>query len=92
MYVFIHTHYFLILITTLCFIYRGYTAKEVENVEVQFWKRVKKRKTSKSGSGATKCTPYIYFSRLLFLKSTVRNKETKSSLAVHNTVQLEIRV
>lgn len=50
--------------------------KRWKNLRDHFSKELKKKKTMKSGSGASSHTPYIYFTRLQFLESCVSNKET----------------
>lgn len=53
--------------------------KKWKNIRDSFAKELRKQKTLKSGSGAQKSNPYIYFQRLLFLEPTVSNKTNTTS-------------
>lgn len=54
--------------------------KKWKHVRDNFSRELKKQKSLKSGSGASKSNPYIYFQRLMFLESTLRDKPTTSNL------------
>ncbi|KAG8289300.1 hypothetical protein J6590_107336 [Homalodisca vitripennis] len=62
--------------------------KRWKNLRDSFARELRKKKTTKSGSGAVKGTPYVYFQRLIFLENTVRNKETTSNLDLSSNSQL----
>ncbi|KAG8260333.1 hypothetical protein J6590_099264 [Homalodisca vitripennis] len=58
--------------------------KRWKSLRDNFARELRKRKTKKSGSGASNSTPYIYFSRLKFVENTVNNKLTTSNLDDHD--------
>lgn len=47
-------------------------------------REVKKMKTIKSGSGASKTSSYIHYNRLWFLKASIANKDTENSFDANN--------
>lgn len=47
-------------------------------------REVKKIKTVKSGSGASKTSTYIHYNRLRFLQASIANKDTESSFDADN--------
>ncbi|XP_046684468.1 uncharacterized protein LOC124370191 [Homalodisca vitripennis] len=58
--------------------------KRWKSLRDNFARELRKRKTKKSGSGASNSTPYIYFSRLKYLENTVNKKLTTSNLDDHD--------
>lgn len=63
--------------------------KKFKHVRDNFSREFKKEKTLKSGSGASKSNPYIYFQRLMFLQPTVTNKITTSNLESNSQLEEE---
>lgn len=54
-------------------------------------REVKKMKTVKSGSGASKTSSYIHYNRLRFLQASIANKDTESSFDADNaSASLEV--
>lgn len=51
-------------------------------------REVKKMKTVKSGSGASKTSSYIHYNRLRFLQASIANKDTESSFDADNASPL----
>lgn len=63
--------------------------KKCKHVRDNFSREFKKQKTLKSGSGASKSNPYIYFQQLMFLQPTVTNKSTTSNLESNSQLEEE---
>lgn len=63
--------------------------KKWKHVRDNYCRELKKQKTLKSGSGASKSNPYIYFRRLQFLEPTVTNKAVTESLENSNQLDAE---
>lgn len=53
-------------------------------------REVKKIKTVKSGSGASKASTYIHYNRLRFLQASIANKDTESSFDADASTSSEV--
>ncbi|XP_071043110.1 uncharacterized protein [Parasteatoda tepidariorum] len=63
--------------------------KKWKHVRDNYSRELKKQETLKSGSGASKSNPYIYFQRLQFLQPIVTNKAVTDSLENSNELDDE---
>ncbi|XP_075983668.1 uncharacterized protein LOC142981554 [Anticarsia gemmatalis] len=58
--------------------------KKWKSLRDNYMREVKKIKTVKSGSGASKTSTYIHYNRLRFLQASIANKDTESSFGADN--------
>ncbi|CAH0730593.1 unnamed protein product, partial [Brenthis ino] len=58
--------------------------KKWKSLRDNYMREVKKMKTVKSGSGASKTSTYIHYNRLRFLQASIANKDTESSFDADN--------
>ncbi|XP_073964259.1 uncharacterized protein [Choristoneura fumiferana] len=58
--------------------------KKWKSLRDNYMREVKKMKTVKSGSGASKTSSYIHFNRLQFLQPSIADKHTENSFNTEN--------